>query len=87
MSDFFPETPLRLLLSLLVLCVATSAAGYVKIRLCGNAAALTSCELFGDSIDRRVVFQGGEVSSLAGQPVTMEVEMSDADLYSFKFVQ
>ena len=65
---------------------ATSAAGYVKITLRGNAAELTSCELFGDSIDRRVVFQGGEVSSLAGQQVTMEMEMSDADVYSFKFM-
>ena len=64
---------------------ATSAAGHVTIKLHGDATTLTSCELFGDSLARRVVFEGSEVSRLAGQPVTMEIVMSDADVYSFMF--
>ena len=64
---------------------ATSAAGYVRIQLHGAGTTLTSCELFGDSLARRVVFEDGDVSQLAGRPVTMEIEMSDADVYSFKF--
>lgn len=66
---------------------ATSAAGYVKIRLSGQHRELVSMELFGDSLDRTVVFDNGEVASLAGKPVTMEITLSDADLYSFKFDQ
>ncbi|MCY2932503.1 MAG: hypothetical protein NTV86_24020, partial [Planctomycetota bacterium] len=44
-----------------------------------------SFEVFGDSLDRHVVFEDGEVSGLSGQPITMEITMSDADLYSFRF--
>lgn len=65
--------------------VATSAIGYLRIRLVGDSATLESSELFGDSVDRRVVFTGGEVAALAGTPVRMEIAMSDADLYSFRF--
>ena len=64
---------------------ATSAAGYVKIRLTGKDAAIESIELFGNSLERRVEFKGATPSSLAGQPVEMEITMSDADIYSFKF--
>lgn len=64
---------------------ATSAAGYVKINLAGEGKELVSVELFGDSLDRSVFFEGGEVASLSGKPVTMEITMSDADIYSFKF--
>ena len=64
---------------------ATSAAGYVRITLHGDGRSLQSCELFGDSLDRTVAFDTGEVASLAGRPVTMEIVLSDADIYSFKF--
>ena len=65
---------------------ATSAAGYVKVQLVGKGTTLNSIELFGDSLDRRVELEGGEVAALAGAPVQMEITMSDADLYSFQFV-
>jgi hypothetical protein len=65
--------------------LATSARGWVRIRLVGDGKALDSVELFGDSLDRIVPFEGGRVASLAGKAVTMEVDMSDADLYSFQF--
>ena len=64
---------------------ATSAAGYVKVKLTGEDIELLSTELFGDSLDRTVVFDNGEAASLSGKPVTMEIFMSDADIYSFKF--
>jgi len=64
---------------------STSAAGSVVIRLYAEGRALRSCELFGDNLDRTVVFEDGDVALLAGQPVTMEIEMRDADVYSFRF--
>lgn len=64
---------------------ATSAVGYVKIKLIGEGKALNSVEIFGDSLDRKVVFENGNISSLSGKPVKMEITMRDADLYSFKF--
>lgn len=64
---------------------ATSAIGYVKIGLVSERAALDSVELFGDSLDKTVVFEEGDVAALAGEPVVMHIEMSDADLYAFKF--
>jgi|GEM_PF-542581 len=64
---------------------ATSAAGYIKIALHGGGRTIYSSELFGDSLDRRVTFEDGELASFAGIPVTMEITMSDADIYSFKF--
>jgi hypothetical protein len=64
---------------------ATSAAGYLYVKLIGEDTVLESCELFGDSLDRRVVFANGDVSQLAGKPVRMEITMRDADIYSFKF--
>jgi hypothetical protein len=47
--------------------------------------SLKSVELFGDKVDRAVDFDGGKVSEFAGRPVVIEFEMSDADLYSFRF--
>lgn len=70
----------------LSLNLATSAAGSIRVKLTGPGKELHSIELFGDSLDRDVAFENGEVSALAGKPVTMEFTMSDADLFSFQFV-
>jgi hypothetical protein len=64
---------------------ATSAAGYVKIRLWGGDTTLESIELFGDSLDRMVEFREDGLAALSGRPVEMEITMSDADIYSFQF--
>ena len=69
----------------LSLNVATSAAGGVRVKLRGEERELNSVEIFGDSLDRTVVFEDGEVAALAGKPVTMELTMSDAEVYSFQF--
>ena len=66
--------------------LATSAAGYVRVRLRGQTTTLESEELFGDSLERVVEFEGGTPAQLAGEPVVMELTMSDADVYSFQFV-
>ena len=48
----------------------------------GNTAG--SAAMFGDSTDKRVVFDG-DISRFAGRPVTLECDMRDADLYSIRF--
>jgi hypothetical protein len=67
---------------------ATSALGYVRIRLLSEDGTpiedFDSGKLFGDSVDRPVDFQGS-LATLAGKPIRMEISMSDADLYSFRF--
>lgn len=72
---------------------ATSAAGSVRIEFQqpdGTSApgfSLADChELFGDTVDREVTWNGGaDVSSLSGKPVRLRFELKDADLYSFQF--
>ena len=65
---------------------ATSAMGYIHIPLSDNEGnECRSCELFGNSLDRRVHFEGGELATLAGKPVRMSLRMRDADLYSLQF--
>ena len=64
---------------------ATSAIGWVRVKLLAGEETLGSCELFGDSLDRRVDFEGGNVTNFSGRPVRMEVTLRDADVFSFKF--
>lgn len=68
---------------------STSALGYVRIRLLSEDGepleGFDSGRLFGDSVDRPVDFKYG-LDALSGKPIRMEVTMSDADLYSFKFI-
>ena len=53
--------------------------------LYGNAIeGYDSGKLFGDSVDRTVDFEK-KLADLAGQEVRLEISMSDAELYSFKF--
>ncbi|MGC8644554.1 MAG: hypothetical protein ACP5XB_32215, partial [Isosphaeraceae bacterium] len=73
---------------------ATSAAGNLRVEIDDNAGrplagfALADCdEVFGDSLDRTVTWKGNpDLSPLAGKPVHLRVVMSDADLFSFQFV-
>ncbi len=73
---------------------ATSAAGNLRIEITDPSGhplpgfALVDCdEVFGDSLDRAVTWKGNaDVSQLAGKPVRLHVVMSDADLFSFQFV-
>jgi hypothetical protein len=77
---------------------STSAYGSVRVEIQdvnGKAIpgfALKDCPpIFGDAIDRPVYWNSKsdadstEVSSLAGRPVRLKVEIKDGDLYSFHF--
>ena len=43
-------------------------------------------ELFGDTLERAVTWQGqGDVGALAGKVVRLRFDLRDADVYSFQF--
>ena len=67
---------------------STSALGTIIVTLLdeeGNEIeGYKSCNIFGDSVDRLVEFEK-PLSKINGKTVSMKVQMSDADLYSFIF--
>ena len=78
--------PLVFLGSEMAINFSTSARGRMFVTIRDEAGhSLKSVELFGDKVDRVVDFDGGKVGKFAGRPVVIEFEMSDADLYSFRF--
>ena len=72
----------------LYLNFATSALGFVRVRLLDEAGTpiegYDSGRLFGDSIRRPVDFER-PVTDLSGKPVRICFELKDADLYAFRF--
>ncbi|HBP38781.1 MAG TPA: hypothetical protein DD640_08595 [Clostridiales bacterium] len=75
----------------LMLNFATSAVGGIYVTLLDaeghEIPGFKSHEVFGDNLDRPVVFANGtDVSALAGRPIRMQFSLRDADLYSFQFV-
>lgn len=66
----------------------TSAAGSVYVEITDRNGKILndyrSCELFGNSIDRTVDFEG-DLSELNNVPVRLRFTLSDADIYSFRF--
>lgn len=66
---------------------ATSARGQMFVTLRDEAGReLRSVELFGDQVDRPVDFEpGAALADFAGRTVVATFELSDADIYSFKF--
>jgi len=77
----------------LVLNVATSAAGHVRVEIRDASGepvegfTLEDCpEIFGDEVERPVAFTSGRnPGQLAGRPIRLRFELRDADLYSFRF--
>jgi len=73
---------------------ATSAVGEIRVGLQKadgtviDGFGLNDCsEVFGDSVERTVAWgDRTDVSSLAGKPVRLIFEVTDGDLYSFRFV-
>ena len=66
---------------------STSARGrmFVTVRD-AVGRSIKSVELFGDKVDREVDFpEGCNLADFAASPATVEFDMSDADLYSFRF--
>ncbi len=66
--------------------IATSARGSVYFTLkCGDEE-YTSCEMFGNSANKRIRFDDDEVvARFSGKPVTLTMELFDCDVYSIKF--
>lgn len=77
----------------LLLNFSTSAAGEIKVEIRDAAGRAIpgftleeSVPLIGDSIERAGSWTGGnDLSALAGKPVKLRFEMSDADLFSIRF--
>ena len=79
--------------SKLVLNFATSAAGRIRVEvqdengqpILGFALA-DAKPLIGDAIERAAAWTGGNnIGAVAGRPVKLRFEMSDADLFSIRF--
>ncbi|MBQ7719113.1 MAG: hypothetical protein IJT56_00895 [Clostridia bacterium] len=65
---------------------STSARGYMYFTLrASDGASVSSGEIFGDKTDRIVDFENGSPADLRGREAVMEIRMSDADIYSFRF--
>ena len=69
---------------------ATSAAGYVKIEILDKTYRpienYASCEIFGNTIDRKITFADGtDFSEFADKPVRLRFRLRDAKIYSMKF--
>jgi len=66
--------------------MATSARGSVYFTLTCGDESYTSCEMFGNSVDKRIRFEDDEiVGKLSGRPVTLTMHMFDCDVYSIRF--
>jgi len=65
---------------------STSARGYIYVTVHCGKETVKSCELFGDTIDRIVPFEG-DLTPFVGKEIILEFVMSDADLYSMQFIK
>lgn len=90
----FLTTPITFDGDSLELNIATSAAGGARVAIespHGGAIegfSLMDCdEVVGDQLDYRVTWKGSpDLSLLKGRRVRMRIQLSDADLYSYRFV-
>ena len=66
---------------------STSSRGRMFVTIRDESGrSIRSVELFGDKVDRPVDFaDNGKVADFAGKAVVVEFDMSDADLYAFRF--
>ena len=65
--------------------LSTSAFGHLYFTLiCGDEKA-ESCEIFGDSTDKKIHFPEDAAKRFSGKEVILKIQMADADLYSIKF--
>ena len=66
--------------------ISTSARGYIYFTIKStDGEVIESCEMFGDSADKKIGFDDGAVAKLSGKEVVLEMRMLDADIYSFRF--
>jgi len=76
----------------LLLNFSTSAVGGVQVEILQAGGgpipgfALADCEVaYGDTIERAMKWKGGDLQSLAGQPVQLRFVMKESDVYSYRF--
>ena len=66
----------------------TSARGHIYLRILDDRGipieGYSTCEIFGDSIDRTVDFDK-PLGDLAGRPVIFDFTLSDGEIYSMRF--
>ncbi len=66
--------------------ISTSARGYMYFTLKSkDGEVIESCEMFGNSSDKKIGFEDGAVEKLCGKEVVLEVRMLDADIYAIRF--
>ena len=66
--------------------LSTSARGYMYFTVKSkDGETIESCEMFGDSTDKKIGFCDGDIEKLSGREVVLEIRMMDADIYSFRF--
>lgn len=64
---------------------ATSARGFVDIKISDEEGNYISSGIIkGDKVDKVISFDG-EIENFSGKTVVMEIDMKDADIYSFRF--
>ncbi len=69
----------------MVLNFATSARGGLYVTITDeDGNSISSSELFGDSTERTVDFDG-DLAAFSGKPVTIRFDMTECDLFSMKF--
>ncbi|MBE6541655.1 MAG: hypothetical protein E7672_04335 [Ruminococcaceae bacterium] len=71
----------------LTLNFRTSARGFIKIQVVDHRnvplEGYTTCEIFGDALDRVVDFERS-LSDLHGQVIGLDITMSDAEIYAMR---
>ena len=66
--------------------MSTSARGYIYFTLkSADGEKIESCEMFGDSTDKKIGFEDGDIARLCGKEVVLEMRMLDADIYAVRF--
>ena len=66
--------------------MSTSARGYIYFTIkSSDGEIIESCEMFGDSTDKKIGFDDGDVAKLSGKEVVLEMRMLDADIYAVRF--
>ena len=73
---------------------ATSAVGWIRVGIVGDATGWPACGysaeecdvIYGNELDAVVSWRGdSDLSRFRGKPVRLKFEMKDADLYALRF--
>ena len=78
--------PLKVPAGRMLVNFSTSGGGWLRVSVRDAAGAvIDSVEMFGDAVDAPVPFADGGLAAFEGRTAVLTFEMSDADLYSFRF--